>query len=167
MPWQGAGSPQAYCTSVSHVHFIFLQCSHSGQSLSESVAVQSSFLTSLRPPELGCDLKIPDLSWIGSKAGAVPPSMPHQGGKPTKPWHQISGEAAEAELCDECEQSKKKWGGRGASGSGGGEGRQGGGAGFVFYISRQTKFLDFKHYLEPPERSCRIKFECSYFNCSK
>lgn len=138
MPGQGAGSPQAYCTSVSHVHFVFLQCSHSSQSVSQSVR-QSVSQSQFKAPSswvsghlsFGFDLKISDLSWIRSQAGTVPPSMPHRGGKPTKPWHQISGEAAEAELCNECEQLKKK-GGKGAPGSGGGEGREGEGSAVHF-----------------------------------
>lgn len=51
------------------------------------------------------------------------------------------------------QKKKKKGGGRGASGSGGGEGRAGEGFGFAFYISRQSKFLDFKHDLESRDKS--------------
>lgn len=70
--------------------------------------------------------------------------------------------AAEAELCNECEQSK---GGRGGVrvtvsvcvclGSGGGGGREGGGAGLGLFAF-SGKFLDFKGYLDPPGRRHRI-----------
>lgn len=111
MPGQGAGNPQAYCTWVSHVHFIPLQRGDSGRPASESVSVQSSFAWSLGATWLKniwplLNLKLSrdsqERRWGGRGAS-------------TKRWHQIHGEAAEAELCNECEQSKE-----------GGEGKRGG-----------------------------------------
>lgn len=140
------------CTNLLYFSFTCALHLSAAQSL-ESVIQWVSCSSMLLPheyPATWARLRLKNIwPFLSQKpSGDSPTQHATPGGKPTKPWHQINGEAAEAELCCECEQSEKE-GGKGCSGVRRWSGKGGGGVGF--YISRQAKFLDFRHHLDPPE----------------